>query len=229
MNRITKLLRLLQLSDSAFPIGSFSFSNGLEAAVHTNIVNDRASLQQYVESIIFQGINNDVIALLMAYNAAHSSDYEMLTLIDEYIFSTKLNEEMRTMSMRMGKKTAEIAIKLFDNQLLSKWLYDIRTDIVNGLYPVTFAIIAQVAGLDEKQVFSSYYYGVANMVLSASLRCMRVSHYDTQLILRNVISQAEEHYKGLNINELNNIFGFSPEIDVLASIHQKGQMRMFMN
>ena len=32
IDEITRLMRLLEFSDSAFPVGTFSFSNGLETA-----------------------------------------------------------------------------------------------------------------------------------------------------------------------------------------------------
>ena len=38
IDEITRLMRLLEFSDSAFPVGTFSFSNGLETAAFEGIV-----------------------------------------------------------------------------------------------------------------------------------------------------------------------------------------------
>ena len=40
IDEITRLMRLLEFSDSAFPVGTFSFSNGLETAAFEGIVYD---------------------------------------------------------------------------------------------------------------------------------------------------------------------------------------------
>ena len=40
---ITRLMRLVEFSDSAFPVGTFSFSNGLESAAFEGEV-DRKSV-----------------------------------------------------------------------------------------------------------------------------------------------------------------------------------------
>ena len=43
MLMITATMRLLEMSDSQFPVGNFSFSNGLETASHEHIVHDAAT------------------------------------------------------------------------------------------------------------------------------------------------------------------------------------------
>jgi len=42
--------RLLQFGDSMFPIGGFSFSCGLESAVQTGVVHDRATLHAFART-----------------------------------------------------------------------------------------------------------------------------------------------------------------------------------
>ena len=41
-----KVMRLLQMTDSTFSVGTISFSNGLETAAYEGMVNDAASLEQ---------------------------------------------------------------------------------------------------------------------------------------------------------------------------------------
>jgi len=41
---INRAMRMMQFSDSMFPVGSFSFSNGLESAVAQGIVTGGPSL-----------------------------------------------------------------------------------------------------------------------------------------------------------------------------------------
>ncbi len=67
------------------------------------------------------------------------------------------------------------------------------------------------------------------MVLSAALRCVRVSHYDTQLILEKLSNEVEQLYDEASQMELQDMNAFYPELDILASLHEKGNMRMFMN
>lgn len=48
----TTVMRLLEFTDSAFPVGTFSFSNGLETAAEEGLVHDAATLEQYTQDIV---------------------------------------------------------------------------------------------------------------------------------------------------------------------------------
>lgn len=229
-NDITALMQLLQMSDSTFPVGTFSFSNGLETAAYEKIVHDADTLKQYVTSVSLQGAYTDGIAAIHAYRAVKSDGLERLKEIDRKLMMCKLNDEARLMLMRMGKKLSELAVKLIpDNSLLEGWLEAINSGEIAGSYPVTQGIVFAVKGLSEEALFASHQYGVINMVLGAALRLVRVSHYDTQLILEEMSVQVPEIYELVKTLSMNDINCFVPQMDILASLHEKGTMRMFMN
>lgn len=224
------IMHLLQMTDSTFPVGTFSFSNGLETASHLGVVHDADTLEQYTRSVALQGAYSDGVAALMAFRAANDADLAAVEDIDHKIMLFKMNDEARMMLQRMGKKLAELAVKLFpDFTLIARWLYDINAGNTPGSYPVAQGLAFAAAGLDERQLFASHQYGVINMVLSAALRCVRVSHYDTQLILQRLTAEADrlfDHARQMTFDDMN---CFVPEMDVFASLHEKGNMRMFMN
>jgi urease accessory protein len=225
-----QLMRLLQFTDSAFPIGTFSFSNGLESAVNEKIVYDADTLSQYVNSAVMQAALCDGVASILSHRFAIKGDYKALVDTDIKLLQLKMNDETRMMTRRMGKKIAEIAAEMFGNsRILRKWLLDISADTIPGTYPVAQGIVYAIAGINEQALFASQQYGVANMILSAALRCMKVSHYDTQKILYRLSSETKKLYDKASNMSLNDIYSFAPEIDILASIHEKGAMRMFMN
>lgn len=229
MNNNNNLMRLLQFTDSAFPVGTFSFSNGLETASFEGIVYDKETLKQYTRSISYQAAFSDGVAAINAYKAAKMDDYDSLVEVDKMLMMVKMNEESRVMLTRMGRKMVEMGKTLFDNALLSKWLKDIQGNKTPGTYPVAQGLIFSIADISEHDLFISSQYGVINMILNAALRCVKVSHYDTQSILFELSNEVEQLYekaKELTIYEMNT---FVPEIDILASLHEKGTMRMFMN
>src|SRR6516164_6908136 len=102
------LARLLQFGDSAFPIGGFSFSNGLESAIQQRVVTDAASLLAFARTATIQTARGDGVALIHAHRAALIGDLGEVVRIDERVFSRKLSSETRTMSVRMGRKAAEL-------------------------------------------------------------------------------------------------------------------------
>ncbi|MDE7462681.1 MAG: urease accessory protein UreF [Muribaculaceae bacterium] len=226
---ITEIMRLLQFTDSTFPVGTFSFSNGLETAGFENIVADKETLHAFAKSQAVQAAFTDGIAALAAHRAFLSGDYDKIVEADKTLILCKMNDEARQMLKRMGKKLGELAVRLFDSEIAKKWLEDIKNDQTPGTYPVAQGIAFAAAGISEEDLFSSHQYGVVNMVLSAALRCVRVSHYDTQEILYSMSSEVKDLYDRVKVMGVNEMNAFFPELDILASLHEKGNMRMFMN
>lgn len=224
------LMYLLQMTDSTFPVGAFSFSNGLETAAHEGLVNDAETLEQYTRSVALQGAFSDGVAALLAYRAASKRDIDSVREIDRKLLLFKMNDEARMMLRRMGKKMAELAVRLFtESALIADWLRDIRDESTPGTFPVAQGIVFAEAGLTEEELFASHQYGVINMILGAALRCVRVSHYDTQLILQKLSADVPTLFEQARQMTFEDMNSFVPEMDIFASMHEKGNMRMFMN
>ena len=207
---ITRLMRLVEFSDSAFPVGTFSFSNGLESAAFEGEVYDAETLEQYVRTVLRQTLFCDAIAALNAFRAAGRNDYEEIKEADR-------------------KKMAEICIRIRESELMKQWLEDILEQRVAGTYPITQAIYFQQCGLTEQELFVAIEYGTVNLVLNAALRCVKVSHYETQAILYRIGVGALEDYEQVREAGYEDMTAFVPEMDIMASLHEKGKMRMFMN
>lgn len=227
--QLTTLMRLLQFTDSAFPVGTFSFSNGLETAAYEGIVYNADTLERFTRSVAFQAACSDGVVALHAFRAAQKEKYDDLLAADRQLILFKMNEEARQMLRRMGRKLAELSTHIFDSPLLNRWLDDIKRDTTPGTYPAAQGLAFSLAGLTEEELFCSHQYGVVNMVLSAALRCVKVSHYDTQRILFRLSEQSEELYKEVRSMTFTDMNAFVPQADILASLHEKGNMRMFMN
>lgn len=223
------VMRLLQFTDSAFPVGTFSFSNGLETAAALGLVHDAPTLEAFTREIARQSAFTDGIAALLAWRSHREERFEGVLEADRQAILCKMNEEARLMSKRMGKKLAELGLHLLDDAPLAQWLSLIGEQRTPGTYPAAQGIVFSAAGVGERELFCSQQYGAANMVLSAALRCVRVSHYDTQRILYRLTDRAEALYEQVAGLEAQDMFAFTPQIDILASLHEKGTQRMFMN
>lgn len=223
------VMRLLQFTDSAFPVGTFSFSNGLETAAAEGLVHDAATLEAFTREIARQSAFTDGIAAIHARRAHESGSFAGLLEADRQVILCKMNEEARLMTRRMGKKLAELGLRMLHDTLLERWLDSIVEQATPGTYPAAQGIVFGAAGVDERGLFCSQQYGAANMVLSAALRCVRVSHYDTQRILFRLAEGMEELYREVASLDPEDMFTFTPQIDILASLHEKGTQRMFMN
>ncbi|ANQ71507.1 MULTISPECIES: urease accessory protein UreF [Rhodococcus] len=226
---INRAMRMMQFSDSMFPVGSFSFSNGLESAVAQGIVTGGPSLREFVLSAAHQGATCDGIAVLAAHRGATAGDFSAILAADHAVIERKLNEEARTMSTRMGKKLAELGGRLAGETLFNKWLAAIASGETPGTYPVGLGIAFAEMGSPEEDAFTVNQYGVAMTLLGAALRIVRVDHLATQEILFEVNQTAGREYAAVRDYGLDDMSNFAPMIDILAAVHVKAHVRMFMN
>jgi urease accessory protein len=226
---VTATARLLQFGESMFPIGGFAFSGGLESAVQKRVVTDAATLEAFARTAVEQAATGDGIALVWAHRAAAAGDLDELVRIDERVYARKLSSETRTMSVRMGKKFAEIGAEIIGAPLLAAWRERVGTGSTPGCYPVALALNFAAQGLAERDTFVVHHYGVASMILSAALRLMKIGHVDTQRMLYRLNAGADAAYEEAAGARLEDMAGFAPLAEVLAAVHVKAHVRLFMN
>jgi len=223
------LARALQFGDSMFPVGGFAFSGGLESAIQKRVVTDAETLHAYARTAVEQAAMGDGIALVWAHRAAAAGDVGELVRIDERVYARKLSGETRTMSVRMGKKFAEMGAEVVGAPLLKAWRERIDAGATPGCYPVSLAVNFAAQGLSARDAFVVHQYGVAAMILSAALRLMKISHVDTQRILYRLDAGADAAYEAAAVARLSDMAGFAPLAEILAAVHVKAHVRLFMN
>ena len=226
---IARMMRVLQFGDSLLPIGSFSFSNALESAVQEGVVRDAATLGEFVTASARRAATSDGIAVLEAHRATREPDVERIVRADRAVFERKLGEETRTMTVRMGRKLAEVSTAAVQAPLLSLWLDRVRDGITPGTYPVGLGVLFAELGSPEEDAFAVYQYGVAMTMLSAALRLMRIDHRQVQAILYAADQMVPGDYAAIRDASLLDMASFTPMADILAAIHVRSHVRMFMN
>lgn len=223
------LARMLQFGDSMFPIGGFSFSAGLESAIQKGVVADAITLRAFTRTAVEQAARGDGIALIAAHRAATVGDVDGLIRIDAQVYARKLSDEARLMSVRMGKKFTEIGVEVIGAPLLGRWRKCIATSVTPGCYPVALAINFAVQNLTARQAFIVHQNGVAAMILGAALRLMKISHVETQKILYELNGLVDAGYENAAAGRLSDMAGYAPLTEILAAVHNKAHVRLFMN
>lgn len=222
-------MKVLQLGDSVLPVGAFSFSNGLETAVAQGVVKDADSLREFLLTATHQAASADGIALLHAYRATCSMDMKGVITADRAVHSRKLAEEPRLMTVRMGKKLAQLALRFTSHPIASQFHDMAHQGQTTGTYPVAQGILFAALDLGEEQAFAVHHYGVASMIVGAALRLMKIHYLETQSILWDINAEATTLFQRFKKCHLDDMATFAPVMDILASIHVQSKVRLFMN
>ena len=223
-------LTALQLGDSTLPVGSFSFSNGLETAVQQGVVHNATTLEEFIRTAVEQAATGDGIALLEAHRGTLSGDLQRIIRADHASYNRKMNEEIRVMATRMGKKLAEMALHISPgHSILLEWLHHVKTGAIPGTYATAQGVVFAGLELPEQVAFAVQQYGVASMMVGAALRVVKMNYLDGQKILINVNQLAATAYHRVKERTIDDMAGYAPMNDIFAGIHVKSKVRMFMN
>src|SRR5215212_1605036 len=136
-------LSMLQLSDSFFPTGMYSMSNGLEAIFYSGKKMKAEELLELIATLLRYQIGPaDCTALGNAYEHAAKFNLPQLLEVDRAIFSMKLVQEIRDASIRSGTQLVRCIRSFSDNRILCQYEDAIRSGRAFGPYPVALAVAA---------------------------------------------------------------------------------------
>jgi urease accessory protein len=105
----------------------------------------------------------------------------------------------------------------------------VRDGITPGTYPVGLGVLFAELGSPEEDAFAVHQYGVAMTMLSAALRLMRIDHRQVQALLYAAHQTVPADYAGVREASLADMASFTPMADILAAVHVRSHVRMFMN
>lgn len=228
-NRLGNLLQLCQFSDSALPIGSFAFSNGLESAIQMKFVTDDKTLKDYILISLKQSAQLDGIYINHAYDSAANRDVKELVKLDLSYYAKRVGKEQQLMSTRIGNKLATLFLKIKKSELLVEYLAEAKKQNGQISHSIVHGIISSELSLSRSDAFGIYQYGIASMILSAAVRLMRIDHYQTQRILFEVNETVDDDYNQIENLSINDSNSFAPIFDCLITQHVNAHVRMFMN
>ena len=89
------LYRLMAWLSPGYPVGGYTYSHGLEAAVSEGLVTDRASLARWIETILCDGDGwVDACVFSAAYDSAWRQDWGALETIRSHAVAQRPSAEI---------------------------------------------------------------------------------------------------------------------------------------
>ena len=86
----------MQLSDSFFPTGFYTMSNGLETLFDEKRITGENDIEDFISSLITNQLGpGDCVALSSAYDSTTENDIEKIILADKTLYSMKLIKDIR--------------------------------------------------------------------------------------------------------------------------------------
>lgn len=217
----SSLLQLIWLASPALPVGGFSYSEGMEAAVEmAGIGTEEAAGQWLADQLHLSLARGDLAVLAQAITAWRVGDSERIAQLNAWVLRTRESSEFLLQTVQMGHSFVE-------------WLKLHHADAAGILgngptsYPIAFAFAAERAGASVQGGCLAFAFGWAENMVGAAVKAVPLGQSAGQRILGRLaaeIPNAVERAMALPDDERQ---AFSPMLAVLSARHETQYSRLF--
>ncbi len=204
------LAKLLQLASPALPVGAYSYSGGLEAAVESGDVSDAASAQRWT---------GDVLEFSMARMEAPMV-FRMMSdpkTWNEAFLASREAAELRAETVQMGYSL---------NRLLKDLgLGEVPVD--EPSFPAAFAYAAAQWKIEPGDALQAYLWAWLENQVMAAVKAVPLGQTDGQRILLSLGGLLPSLVKKAMQFEDRDLGNFAPGLALLSARHETQYSRLF--
>lgn len=208
------LLRLMTWLSPAFPVGSYTYSHGLESAIEQGWIRDRASLADWLGDLLDHGgPRNDAIFIKAVF------DGHDIAMLDEMACAFQATLELRAESTGQGRA--------FMRALRQVWPDPVFEANGERAYPLAVGLAARTAGIAPRATIQAYLNAFVANLVSAAVRAIPLGQTDGLVVLaafEPVILASTERILSSTLDDLG---GCAMMNDIASMLHETQHTRLF--
>jgi len=210
------LIRLHTWLSPAFPTGAFAYSHGLESAIDIGVVDNRVSLQQWLEAQLSNGAGwNDAVLLAQTWHLAKRG--ESPGSIAELAKAMAQSRERHLETMAQGSAFLSAAGAWSRKPVLPH----------NCALPVAVGYIAAINDCPLDATIGIYLQAYISNQVQASLRLMKLGQQEGVTILEDLEDEILDVAQKACRSDLDNLGSCCFMADLTAMNHEKLETRIF--
>jgi urease accessory protein len=219
------LLQLMQLASPALPVGGFSYSEGLEAAVESGHVGNEAQAGDWLlDQLRLSLARADLSIVAAAMLAWRQCDEPRVRALNDWVACTRESAELRQQTLQMGRSLVE--------WLKNRETPDARVSVLAALspaptWPVAFALAAAQSGAPLRDVLLSFGFGWAENMVQAAMRSVPLGQSAAQRMLARLIEALPEAVQRAASLPDDERQAFTPMLAILSAQHETQYSRLF--
>lgn len=222
--RDSSLMQLMWLASPALPIGGFSYSECLEAAVDTaHVATELEASAWLVDQLHLALARSELPAVAQAIAAWQADDMARVAELNRWVLHTRESSELRAQTEQMGKSLLE----WLKNHTTASTAQIAALATQQPTYPVAFALAASGTGAPVRECLLAFAFGWAENMVQAAIKAVPLGQSAGQRILSALAAEipaAVDH--ALAVTDATRQ-AFSPMLAILSSQHEVQYSRLF--
>ena len=223
------LLQLIWLASPALPVGGFSYSEGLEAAVDAGAVGDEASAAHWLADQLQLALaRSELPVLAAAIPAWRDTDATRLRALNDWVLQTRESRELRAQTEQMGRSMLEW-LRNRDRALDHD---DRRLAVLAALapapsWPIAFALAAMQSGAPAREALLAFAFGWAENMVQAAIKAVPLGQNAGQRILAALAAAIPAAVEAALLRREEERQAFSPMLAIRSAQHETQYSRLF--
>jgi urease accessory protein len=213
---------LLQLASPALPVGAYSYSQGLEAAIESGTVRDEASALRWIGGVLALALGDfEAPVFLRLASAWGSGDRTAAARWNEEYLASREAAELRAETVQMGYSLRRLLREL---DVPGSGALEFLDELS---YPAAFAFAAAAWRIDAREALAAYAFGwLENQVLAAvkAIPLGQTAGQRMLLELASGIAALVERAASLDDGSLSNL---APGLALASARHETQYTRIF--
>ena len=224
------LLQLIWLASPALPVGGFSYSEGLEAAVDAGLAADEARAQQWLlDQLRLAQARSELPAMAAAFRAWQAQDLARIDALNAWLLATRESAEFRQQTEQMGRSLAD-------------WLRQRAGDGDGGgdprvahlatlrpapAWPLVFALAAARSGAGLRDALLAMAFGWAENQVQAAVKAVPLGQSAGQRMLAALVRAIPAAVDEALALDDDGRQAFGPGLAIVSARHEAQYSRLF--
>jgi urease accessory protein len=231
------LLQLIWLASPALPVGGFSYSEGLEAAVDkAQVATEKEACDWLIDQLHISLARGDLATIAKAIPAWRRGDFDRVIELNQWVLHTRETHEFRLQTDQMGRSLAQWHQALNAQSAAALAQFTLRSQHNNPndedssyptTYPIAYALAASSTQASVRDCCLAFSFGWAENMVGAAVKSVPLGQSAGQRILAqlaNDIPAAVGYAIHLQDSQRQ---AFSPMLAILSAQHETQYSRLF--
>ena len=229
-NNILDVLKVIQICDSNFPIGSFNHSYGMETYLRLKKVYNTETFREWLSVYLNeQFIFSDGLAIKMLYEYLNNNDLESIWDLDNRITVQTVAIESRNGGKLVASRMIKLFIDLYDLDLLKEYNRKLINKEAFGHPALVFGMLMYSLGFSLKEAIIYHMYSTVSTLVSNAVRTIPLGQKDGQLLLKEFSGEFEKLYDVVMNLDYEYFGANSPGLELSQIKHEIMEFRLFMS
>jgi urease accessory protein len=221
------LLQMLWLASPALPIGGFSYSEGLEAAVEfAGVDHEELAADWLLQQLQLSQGRGDMVVIGHAIQAWRDNDSERIQQLNSWVLNTRESSEFRLQTEQMGASLcAWLRNQYAGDAVTLRTIAEMAA--LPSSYPIVYAFAFSRSQASVQHGLLTYAFAWAENMVQAAVKSIPLGQSAGQRILQRLVQAIPVVTERAIRTPFGRAQALSPMLAILSSQHEHQYSRLF--